>query len=170
MLEQIAIGLSSLNAAKDIAKGLDSLKTSVAVNQAKIDLQNLIAEAQQGLFTAQQAQFEAAQRIRELEQKLMDFENWETEKQRYELADAGQGTMAYRPKAGMENGEPAHWLCAQCFQHRKKAFLQPEERNPGRNSYLCCATCGAEMITQGGRNIAYGSPGRGGGKRTFSGF
>lgn len=160
MLEQISMGLTSLNAAKDIVKGLDALKAGVAINEVKIELQQLILDAQQGLFSAQEAQSSAAQRIGELEQKIVALENWEAEKQRYELADAGQGTLAYKPKAGMENGEPEHWLCAPCYQHGKKSYLQPEQRFPGRNDYLCCATCGAEIIIRGQREIKAATPPR----------
>ena len=62
MIAEISMGLSSLNAAKDIVKGLDSLRTEAAINEVKINLQGLILDAQQGLFSAQELQSEAAQR------------------------------------------------------------------------------------------------------------
>ena len=159
-LAPISSGLGSLKAAYDLAKGMNAANTQATVNDVKIPLQQHILNAQDALAAVKQEQLESAEYIRKLEQKIVEFENWEAEKQRYELADPGQGTVAYRPKAGMENGEPPHWLCAQCFQQGKKAFLQPELRFPGRNSYLCCATCKAEMITEGDRNTAYEKPHR----------
>jgi hypothetical protein len=168
MLAEISAGLSSLNAAKDIIKGLDSLRTEAAINEVKINLQGLILNAQQGLFTAQEEQSAAARRIRELEEHIVQLENWEAEKERYELADTGQGAVAYRPKPGMDGGEPGHWLCAPCYQRGKKSFLQPETRAPGRHEYLCCNTCGLEIITRGFREPATGK--LGGGRRSISGF
>ena len=61
MLAEISAGLSSLNAAKDIVKALDGLKTQAAINEVKINLQGLILDAQQGLFAAQELQSSAAQ-------------------------------------------------------------------------------------------------------------
>lgn len=153
MLGEIAAGLSSLNAAKDIAKGLDSLKTGVAVNQAKIDLQTLILEAQSALFAAQEAQSADASRISQLEQKIVQLEDWSAEAQRYQLKDVGRGAIVYMPKAGMENGEPAHWLCANCFNQRRKSFMQfkGQDRRPGGglgddSAYACDACKGSIKV------------------------
>jgi len=94
MLLEISAGLSSLKTAKEIVQGLGSLKTEAAINEVKINLQSLILDAQQGLFSAQEAQTAANERIRQLEQRILEFENWTAESHRYELADAGQGTLA----------------------------------------------------------------------------
>jgi hypothetical protein len=152
MIAEISAGISSLKTAKELVQGLNSLKTEAALNEVKINLQSLILDAQQGLFAGQEAQSAAAERIRQLEQKLMEFENWTAESERYELADAGQGTMAYRLKPGMENGEPPHWLCATCFQDRKKSHLHKEDQFPGRNTVLRCMPCRTELIISGQRN------------------
>lgn len=124
MLEQISLALGSLNAAKDIAKGIDGLKTGVAINQAKIDLQNLILEAQQGLMAAQVAQSLAGEHIAQLEQQITQLENWEAEKQRYHLIGIGGRGFAYVHKPGMERGEAPVWLCQNCFEERHRVALQ----------------------------------------------
>ena len=124
MLEQISMALSSLNAAKDIAKGIDSLEAGVAINQAKIDLQTLILAAQEGLFAAQEAQTAAADRIQELEQQLADFENWDSEKERYYLKAINPGAFAYVYKLDMDEGEEPVWLCQTCFEERHWVPLQ----------------------------------------------
>jgi hypothetical protein len=144
MLVAIASGLSSLNAAKDIAKGLDSLKTSVAVNQAKIDLQSLILEAQQALFAAQESEATSAKRVGELEQEIVRLKDWSAEKERYRLVDIWRGTVAYMPKPGMENGEPAHWLCSNCFNQSRKSFLALQGQ-VGPNAVWKCNDCNGSL-------------------------
>lgn len=124
MLAEISAGLSSLKAASDIIKGLNAANTQAAINEVKIGLQERVFEAREALAAAQDAQSAALQRIRDLEQEIVQLKDWEREKQRYQLNAIDRGAFAYMPKPGMENGEPPHWLCANCFHQRHKAFLQ----------------------------------------------
>ena len=140
MLAEIGAGLSSLKAAKDIVQGLNAAKTEAAINSVKIDLQGHILEAQQGLFAAQEAQSTDARRIAELEQEIMRLKDWSAEKERYRLVDIWRGTVDYTPKAGMENGEPPHWLCSNCFNHGRKSFLAMQGQ-VGPNAVWKCNDC-----------------------------
>lgn len=153
MLAEISAGLSSLKAAKDIVQGLNAANTQAAINGVKIDLQGLILEAQQGLFAAQQAQSADAMRIAQLEQQIVQLKDWSAERERYHLVDVDRGAFAYMPKPGMENGEPAHWLCANCFNQARKSFLlfkgQDTQKNGGRSSestYGCDACKGSLKV------------------------
>ena len=91
MIETIKAGYDGLKAAVDIAKGISSLKTEAAVNQAVIDIQRHALEAQRALTDAEQMHASDLKRISELEEKIAGFENRQTEKQRYDLkaVDAG---------------------------------------------------------------------------------
>lgn len=151
MLAEISAGLGSLKAAKDIVQGLNAAKTEVAINEVKINLQGLILDAQQGLFAAQEAQTSDARRISQLEQEIVQLKDWSAEKERYELADIGQGALGYRPKQGMESGELPHYLCANCFDQGQKTRLQPDVRTPGRDEFLFCNRCKADILIQGSR-------------------
>src|SRR5690348_15984493 len=108
MLE-IKAAYDSAKAAVEIAKGYSALKTEAAKNAAIIDVQQHVVEAQQGLSAA-------LHRINELEQEIARLEDWSAEKKRYELAEAGRGSFAYRLKEGVESPEPPHWICPQCYQ------------------------------------------------------
>ncbi|MCZ8171256.1 MAG: hypothetical protein O9272_05905, partial [Brevundimonas sp.] len=140
-----------LKAAYDLIQGLNAAAKEVAVNQVKVDLTRHILEAQQALMAASSAQADAAQAIKNLEQRLMEFENWEAERKRYELADTGKGSVAYRLREGMEAGEPAHWLCPHCFEKRKKSIMKHETIPQGRANILVCHPCGLEVVTSGVR-------------------
>ncbi len=133
MLGEIAAGLSSLKAASDIIKGLNAAGTQAAINDVKLGLQNHIFEAREALAAAQEAQSTALSRIRDLEQEIVHLKDWEGEKQRYQLADVDRGAFAYIPKPGMENGEPPHWLCTNCFNRNQKSFLQYKGQDVTRN-------------------------------------
>ncbi|WP_336979372.1 hypothetical protein [Altererythrobacter fulvus] len=153
MLAEIATGLSSLKAAKDIVQGLNAANTQARVNDVKIELQGLILDAQQGLFAAQEMQSAAAQRIANLEQEIVNLKDWEAEKQRYELADTGQGTPAYKLKEGMEASQPPHWICPHCYEQGKKSILAHDLIPEGSVDVLRCNPCGLEIVTHGRRAV-----------------
>jgi len=151
MLAEISAGLSSLKAATDIVKGLNAAATQAAVNDVKLTLQDHIFEAREALSAAQDAQAASLQRIRDLEQEIVRLKDWEREKQRYSLKAVAIGAFAYTPKPGMENGEPPHWLCANCFNQRQKSFLQfkGQDRTAsggrGETSTYACDACKASF-------------------------
>jgi hypothetical protein len=154
MLAEISAGLGSLKTMKDIVQGLNAAKNEAAINGLKIELQGLILDAQQGLFAAQEAQSSGAQRIAQLEQQIAAFEDWNTEKQRYQLQTIDRGAFAYMHKPGMNDGEPPMWLCQTCFDKRHKSALQyiAQDRGSGSaggrgsHSRWGCNLCKAEVV------------------------
>jgi Zn finger protein HypA/HybF involved in hydrogenase expression len=124
MIAEIGAGFSSLKAALDLAKGLNAANTQTAINEIKIELQEHILGGQQALGAAREVSTADAERIRQLEQQIVQFKDWEGEKRRYELKAVAGGAFAYVLKAGMENSEPTHWACTNCFENRRKSILQ----------------------------------------------
>ena len=151
MLAEIGMGLSSLKTATDIVKGLNAANTQAAINDVKIALQERIFEAREALASVQEAQATALKRISELEQEIVQLKDWESEKQRYQLTAIDSGAFAYMPKPSMENSEPPHWLCANCFNRRQKSFLQFKGQDirasgsRGDESTYGCDTCKASV-------------------------
>jgi hypothetical protein len=150
---EIKAGYEGAKAALDIAKGVSSLKTETAVNAAIIDIQRHVVEAQQGLSTS-------LQKIDELEKEIVRLKDWSAEKERYELKDTGSGAVAYALKQSVAGGQPAHYLCADCFENGHKAYLQPEERVPGRDQFLVCNQCRADLLVRGSRRPEHSKRGR----------
>lgn len=151
MLAEISAGLGSLKAAADIIKGMNAANTQTSINEVKITLQGYVFEAREALASAQEAQSVALERIRELEQQIVQFEDWERQKDRYELKPMREGPdapVAYALKETMQPGEAAHWICSYCYEDRKKSPLQPEQR-PRRTLVFKCHRCGAEHTIQG---------------------
>jgi hypothetical protein len=162
MIAEISAGINGLKAAKDMVQALHGVQTAVAINEVKFALQGHLLDAQQGLFAAQEAQSAASKRIAELEKEIVRLKDWEGEKQRYELKDTGQGTLAYALKAGIETGEPAHWLCPSCYQDGKKSILKHEHLATGRVHTLNCHPCGMDILVTGNRFIQNSGIHRGG--------
>ncbi|MEN6630452.1 MAG: hypothetical protein ABFC42_12500 [Sulfuricella sp.] len=126
MIAEIQAGYAGTKAALDIAKGIFALKTEVERNQAVIDIQRNVIEAQNALSTAEREYSASLKRIEALEQEIVRLKDWSGEMERYEARNVSRGAIAYVLKPGMENGEQPHWLCAKCFTDRRKSFLQPK--------------------------------------------
>jgi predicted SprT family Zn-dependent metalloprotease len=78
------------------------------------------------------------------------LEAWETEKERYELKGLGTGgPFAYALKEDAKGADPAHYICASCYQRGEKSILQQEFRVPGRDEVLVCHKCGSDLYVNG---------------------
>ena len=130
-------------------QGLNAAAKEAAINEVKVQLTQHIIEAQQALTAAGMAQADAAEKIRTLEQQIVQFENWQAERERYELKDTGQGSLAYALKEGVEPSEPPHWLCPHCYEGRKKSIMKHEKLPVGRCYTLVCHPCGLELVAKG---------------------
>lgn len=144
MIAEIQAGLAGAKAVIDTAKGLHSLTTEAAKNQAVIDIQRSALEAQQGLAAARDAHSASLKRIEELEAEITELKAWDGEKQRYELKRFHPGTLAYVLKPSSADGEPPHHLCANCYQHGHKALLQATLQVRMRRRIYVCPSCKSE--------------------------
>jgi hypothetical protein len=145
MVAEIYGGLSAIKSAFDIAKGLKDIHDATLRNSAIIELQ-------EKLLTAQEAQSTLTERISELEKQVADFETWDRDKQEYEMTTLPSSTVVYALKADAQATKPFHYICAKCYEHRKRSPLQPVPR-PITSSYLqipnklACPECKSEFVT-----------------------
>ena len=137
MIAEIQAGLAGATAAIDIAKGFQSLTNEAAINQAVIDIQRSVLDAQQGLAAA-------LKQIDELETEIVELKAWDGEKQRYELKRFQPGTLAYVLRPSSADGEPHHHLCANCYQQGRKALLQATSLLEMRSRTYVCPACRSE--------------------------
>lgn len=151
MVDITAIGtaVTGLKAAYDIAVGL---KDAAVEQEAKLktsELLDAILSAQVSALQAHQAMHSLVEQVDSLKAEVLRLEAWDSEVPKYELADAGQGVVAYRLKATVEPGEPLHWLCPTCYGEKKKSLLQPETRFTRRTKWLVCNRCHTELLIKG---------------------
>ncbi len=156
MLEVIKGAYNSLKTASDIAQGIIALKTETEKNAAVINIQRHVLEGQRALMEADALHATDLRRIGELEQEIVRLEDWSAERERYELIGIRGGAFTYMPKAGMENGQPAHWLCANCFDHGRKSILQNKgqtRQGSGEESYGCDRCKGSFVVMSRSRPV-----------------
>jgi Zn finger protein HypA/HybF involved in hydrogenase expression len=142
--------VSSLKLAGDIAKSFLNLKTISEVQGKVIELQSVILSAQSSALEAQSHESAMIEQIRNLKEEIARVKAWEKEKQRYKLISPWSGTVLYALKKESSASEPAHWICAKCYEDRRKSILNPQKKVVGRYfSYVfVCPTCKSEYFSE----------------------
>ena len=161
-MSAISAAASSFKIAVDLAKGLNSLKTSTEVREKTSALLDAVVDGRFKLLEASETQTALLARINELEQTIAGFEDWNSEKERYQLTAIDRGAFAYTYQPDMDHGEPAIWLCQTCFEKRHKSPLQFRAQDAGSggaghrgtHSRWGCNLCKSEVVVNYQRNPA----------------
>jgi hypothetical protein len=140
----IAGTVSALKGAVDITKAMIGLRDAQLIQAKVIELNAKILEAQGSAFAANEERSALIEEIRTLKKEVTALKAWEAEKQRYQLSEVAAGVFAYTLKQGMENGEPSHMLCANCYQNGEKGFLQATQELVARHRIHRCSKCRTE--------------------------
>jgi hypothetical protein len=129
MAAEVLMGIGALKSAFDLTKGLKDIDDRVRLNDARMELQEKILEAQQ-------AQATLLERIGDLEKQITSFEKWEAEKENYQLVSIFAETLAYARKPSADGSIPPHYICANCYEDRKKRILQRADA-----AHVACPDC-----------------------------
>lgn len=142
MVAEVFAGISGFKTMLDIVKSFKDTNDAAIRQAIALDLGEKILDARQN----QEALIEER---RGLKEKLASFERWYIEKERYELKAIYTGSYAYTLKKDKQDGEPPHWLCANCYQRGTKSFLQYKSAGIGRSDFnkhiYGCPECDAEV-------------------------
>lgn len=144
-MDLVAGAFSTLKGASDIAQGFLAMKTDAAVSAKAVELNRVIADVQQQLFSIQAAYATTIRREEDLKAEIVRLKDWSHEKQRYELHEVTTGSLAYRVKPAMNGGEPVHYLCANCYQDNVKSILQ-HYGSEGFHKRLYCPKCNSSFL------------------------
>jgi len=148
MVDMAAIvGLAtSLRSVVEITKAMKDVNDANVIQTKVFELTREIMAAQSYALAAQTAQSELLKREGELEAEIAKLKAWDAEKRRYELRQVGgAGVYAYALKAGMENGEPFHLLCAHCYENGEKSYWQATQELRMRRRVHKCHRCKSEV-------------------------
>jgi hypothetical protein len=139
-----AIGL--VTAITGAAKRLADAREEVKVNEVAIQLQGIVLDLQSEMMMIQSDYQNVLRSKEDLEKKLIDQEGWDKERARYHLEKAGGMWAGFVYALNVKNPsvEPAHWLCAHCYEYKKKSIIQAR---PGGKWY--CPRCKTEILISG---------------------
>jgi membrane protease subunit (stomatin/prohibitin family) len=140
MLTETITAISGIKTAMDMAKGISALKSEVEINQAIIDIQRTLLDAQAAAFGDRETIARLSDEKKALEIQLKAISNWDNEKQRYVLTRSEMGAYTYDLRPELSNGEVAHRLCATCFEDGKKSILHITA-NHNNGEMVQCKNC-----------------------------
>lgn len=136
--------LGSIKSVLELAKGMQSLKTTTEINQAIIDIQRALLEAQSSAFDDKEMISTLRHRIRELENDAQNRAEWQRERDRYVLTASQLGAYTYDLKPEHTDKETFHRLCATCFEEKVKSVLHTINKHSG-GEIVHCAKCKADL-------------------------
>jgi hypothetical protein len=139
MASELIAGISLFKSMLNMAKGLKDMNDAAVRNGAVIELQEKI-------LSAREQQAALLERISDLEKEVAHLEAWESEKERYQLEQLPPGILIYSLKPGMENGEPSHKICADCYNQGVKSYLHVLGEGNGLTRRKC-NRCGFDLHT-----------------------
>ena len=133
----IFVGLGGFKTMLDAAKGLKSINDAVVRNEAVIGLQEQI-------LSAREAYASLLDKVGELEREVARLNDWESEKQRYELQKFNPGVHLPTLKVGVAS-TGVHHLCPACFEQGKKSILQATPDTHMRYRVHLCPRCQTKL-------------------------
>lgn len=132
-----------LKSALDLLKAFRGTRDATPEGDRLGEVYRMVGEAQQRALAAYADQLAMTKRIDSLEKQVLEYETWETEKARYALERVSTTfqSFAYAVKEDARAAEPAHRICASCFQRREKTILQERPVEGDRRTNLHCTRC-----------------------------
>lgn len=149
MVDGIGMALTSLKAASDLGKSLLELRDTAKISATTVELLGKVAAATQLTLAAQAEQAALRTEVEDLKRQIVGFENWNSEKERYELKQLVRGFVAYVVKPSMRRGEPAHAICPNCYERRIKSILQSNGKTVVYDHAWNCPSCKTSFMCQG---------------------
>ena len=143
----IVTAASAFSQAHQIIKVLLDLKIDSATLAKITALQSVLAEAQTSQLALLEQNSTLVQRKNDLEKEIARLETWAHESQRYHLHEIQPAVVAYALKESHANGEPPHWLCANCYNNSQKSILNRGKVGGIDHTYTCPRPgCGSTIV------------------------
>lgn len=129
--------ITSAKTAYDIAKGINSLKTSVERNESISKILETLLSVQTDALMMQEKHQVLLREKDELNNKLKEFEKWSDIETQYELKEIAPSIFVYAFKKTDDSTDPMHWLCTKCYKDRKASILQLARQYKEDKDYFC---------------------------------
>ncbi len=138
----IAATIKNLQMGFQAINGILKMNVGSKVEIKVVELKGVIIDVQDKLLAMQTNHSEMIKRIDSLERENKHLKSMEAEREKYQLHPVGVGAVVYILKPSVDLGEPAHWLCVNCFDQGRKSILQ-KRRHDGRGDEVdySCPNC-----------------------------
>ena len=146
MIEYLPAALTSLSTALEIGKGVSAIRDGQKLQEAVMQFNSAIIDAQSKIMSAQTEQSSLARKVDELEKECVRLKNWDAEREQYSRKMIAHGVFAYVQNDVVNNFQDAHKYCCNCFDNYHKSTLQQSIIEKGRRKQLTCPKGCTEII------------------------
>jgi hypothetical protein len=137
MYAEIVGAINSVKIVNDLLKAAHTLSNYNELVAAVAEVNAKLMTASTVALESQEKQATLAQRVGELEKEIVKLKNWKRKAKRYQRTEIAPSVFAYDLKPGMEHGETAHHLCANCFEKGEESTLQADAAGTKVYTYSC---------------------------------
>jgi hypothetical protein len=127
-MNEIAAFATAVSHAINIAKAIIDTRDETKLASLKLEFVAALLELNTKQLSLAQRYQSVIDANESLKQQLETYERWEQESQRYQLHQLEPGILVYALKPEHAATQPPHWLCAACYNDRKKSVLQRESK------------------------------------------
>lgn len=134
----IQAAIASLSAVREIVKvGIDA-KVDAKATDVRIEVMGRLGQASDALYALRDELFRLQAENSDLKREAEEHAAFATRAAQYELIKTAGGAVVWKYK-----GEPEHYACPNCLNHKRVEILQTNRTRLGK--YRCTvSTCGAE--------------------------
>lgn len=136
-LPALLAAAGGLKTAGELVAGIVKAKNQSDVTAKAIELQSVIIGLQSAIFDTRDVLSSLQEENRQLKESAMRREHFSSDMTRYALTPIRPGSVAYALKQSMSNGEPPHYVCANCYQNGKKVMLTCGESKERWFAFMC---------------------------------
>lgn len=133
----IQTALTAISSAHDVAKYIIGRKLDAAVTQKAMELTADIISLQSLILSLRDQNSLVLEEKKNLEDKLIQMEKWEATAAQYQLKEVVPGLFVYSHKGDIGGSTPAHWICPNCYELKKKSILQRKIQDYEGTVYEC---------------------------------
>jgi hypothetical protein len=151
MYAEIVAAIQGTKTAIDLVKATNGIANYSELLGAVTAVQMKLTDAVASALASQEKVAALTERVRELEKQVSEVEDWRDHMSRYSLFQFPTGALAHALKAGLDGGQPMHYLCTSCVDKKQISTLQPHGR------LLRCTVCKTDIATQSAPPLNLGS-------------
>ena len=146
MLNELMLASQSFQALGTLLKAANGLANYNEIVAKVSEVNAKLMGANGVALAAQEKQSALVARVQELEREVTRLKDWKAEAETYEVREVASGVFAYLPRGHAGKFQPAHKLCANCFNQGTKSLLQQQRVEVERQLSLVCHKCKANVI------------------------
>lgn len=151
-MNEIIAFAAAVSHATNIAKAIVSTRDETKLAALNLEFTSAVLELTQKQLVLSQHQQTLLTENETLKKQLAAYERWEQESRRYQLHQLEPGILVYALKPEHAAAQPAHWLCATCYQDRKASILHPDSKG---SDVLVCPRDPQHQLITGDRSGCY---------------